>query len=72
MAKKYKCIADYQGGTWCLDEIDTIEGWRERAIEWADSDGSEGLIKELQELKKSDVIDYIIEVWQIGFKEVND
>lgn len=68
--KKYECIEDYQNADWCVGEIDTIEGWRKRAIEWADSDGYDDVIEQLNRLPENEVMDYISDFWDIGFKEI--
>lgn len=68
--KKYECVEDYQKTDWCVGEIDTIEGWRKRAIEWADSDGYDDVIEQLNRLPENEVMDYISDFWEIGFKEI--
>lgn len=69
MLKKYECVIDYQDGKWCVGIVDTIEGWRSRALEWADYDGNDELYKEVNELDPTEVMDFISDVWQVGFKE---
>ena len=79
--KKYKCVEDYQGTGWCVDVVDTAEGWRERAIDWQQSDGidAEDIEKfsryykeKIEEGKEQELMDYIADVWQIGFEEVKE
>lgn len=36
----YININDYQGGTWALGQVGTIQDWKEIALEWCDSDES--------------------------------
>lgn len=74
MEKKYECVEDLQGTEWCIGEIDTIEGWRQRAIEWVELEsynGYEKVIEEIKRLAENEVMDYIYDFWQIAFKEVN-
>ena len=73
MEKKYECVEDLQGAEWCIGEVDTIEGWRQRAIEWVELEsynGYEKVIEEIKRLAKDEVMDYIYDFWQIAFKEV--
>lgn len=67
--KKYKVIRDCQGGEFGMGRNYTIEQWREQAIEWADSDENDGLIRELKKLPKKEIIDTISEIWQLEFAE---
>lgn len=71
MDKMYKVIADLQGGTFGMYRIQSIEDWREQAIEWADMDENDDLIDVLYCLKPEKVIEYIAEIWQLEFKEVD-
>lgn len=74
MEKKYECVEDLQGTDWCIGEVDTIEGWRQRAITWVEYeafDNYENLIEEIKSLPKEKVLDYITDFYQIAFKEVN-
>ena len=70
--KNYKCVKDLQGGDWCVGVTQSIEEWRENAIEWADSDGYEGVVEILKELPQNEVIDYIQDFWQIEIIEVKE
>ena len=71
MEKMYKVVADLQGGNFGMYRIQTIEDWREQAIEWADMDEHDGIVEELKNLPLDEVIDYIAEFWQLEFKEVD-
>ena len=66
----YKCVADLEGGDWCVGIIQTEKEWKENAIEWADSDGYLGVIKTLKKLKGQELIDFIKDFWQIRIVEV--
>lgn len=73
MEKKYECVEDLQGADWCIGEVDTIEGWRQRAIIWVELgsyDGYEKVVEEIKRLAENEVMDYIYDFWQIAFKEV--
>lgn len=72
MSKFYKCTADLQGGDFCVDETDTINGWRSTAIMFAWNDGLEEIVKELNSIADEDVMDLIAEVWQLQFEEVTE
>lgn len=75
---EYKCIADHQTGEWCVGEVDTTDGWADRAIGWTESDGLDEIRAELikgQEQIKSEqdeqaLMDFIAEIWQIEFEKV--
>ena len=74
MEKKYECVEDLQSAEWCVGEVDTIEGWRQRSIVWVEDeafDNYENLIEEIKSLPKEKVLDYITDFYQIVFKEVN-
>lgn len=68
----YKCTSDLQGGNWCVGILETVQEWKERAIEWADSDGFTGVIKELQAITdEQDIMDYISETWSLSFEKMS-
>ena len=68
----YKCTDDLQGGSWCVGILETVQEWKERAIEWADSDGLTGVIKELQTITdEQDIMDYISEIWSLSFEKMS-
>ena len=71
MNKMYKVVRDLQGGEFGMYRIQTIEDWREQAIEWADMDEHDGIVEELKSLPQDEVIDYIAEFWQLEFKEID-
>ena len=66
MKKLYINIDDLQGTNWALGKTDTIQGWREIAQFWADSDGNEDVVEALAEMPEEDVIDYVSEIWDIN------
>lgn len=72
--KKYINIKDRQGGEWALGVVDTLKGWREYAIGWADSDGSYGLASALKRysIKNHELIDYINDYWEITIVEFDE
>ena len=71
MEKMYKVVADLQGGTFGMYRIQSVEDWREQAIEWADSDENDFIIEELKQLPSDKVIEYISIIWQLEFKEID-
>lgn len=64
----YICTEDRQGGTFAVGAIHTIEGWRQRAISWADSDGNEEMYDYLEKLQDNKVINTIDDYWEISIK----
>lgn len=73
MEKKYECVEDLQGAEWCIGEVDTIEGWRQRSLEWIKEeafDDYELIVEELRSLPKEKVMDWIADFYQFAFKEV--
>lgn len=70
MEKYYIVINDLQGGNFGMGRIYTIRGWKNQAIEWAESDENDLLIEELKKLPKDKIIDYISFTWEIEFKEI--
>lgn len=71
MDKRYKVVNDLQGGDFAMGIDQTIEEWRQHALYWAESDGFEGVIKDLKSLPEEAVIDYIAEFWQLEFEELD-
>ena len=67
--KKYKCVRDLQNTEWYVDEINTIEEWRELAIDWSENDGFEETAEFLTTLSRSEVMDFISDNWYIVFEE---
>lgn len=72
MEKKYICINDLQGGEFAVGYSMTVEEWRGQAMEWAENDGIDETIEELENLKENEVIDYIREVWELEIVESNN
>lgn len=70
--KKYECTKDLQGGSFAVGRVGDLKYWREVAIDWASSDESLGLVRQLTryEIKSKDLIDFIQEHWQIEIREV--
>ena len=70
--KEYACIKDLQGGSFAVGIVGDLKYWREVAIDWASSDESLGLVRQLTryEIKSKDLIDFIQEHWQIEIREV--
>ena len=68
----YIGVYDRQGGSWAVGNVDTIEGWRELAQSWADSDDMEETIENLAEMPDEDVIDYIADIWDIEIEEFDE
>ena len=54
------------------ERVGDLKYWREVAIDWASSDESLGLVRQLTryEIKSKDLIDFIQEHWQIEIREV--
>lgn len=72
MKKYYININDYQGGTWAMGFTDTIKGWKERAIEWCESDESFELLDFIKKHKlNEDLLGIISEIWSIDIVEFN-
>ena len=47
----------------------TADMWREYALEWCDLDNfSEETISILKRLQNQELMDYISDIWKIGFK----
>ena len=70
--KEYACVKDLQGGYFAVGKVGYFKYWREVAIDWASSDESLGLARQLTryEIKSKDLIDLIQEHWQIEIREV--
>ena len=67
--KKYKCVKDLQNTEWCIDEINTIEEWRELAIGWSESDGFNETAEYIYTIPRTEIMDFISDNWQIVFEE---
>lgn len=73
--KLYINVHDYQGTTWALGQVGTIQDWKEMALEWCDSDESWELYDFINEHKNDvDLLKIISDYWDIeivGFDENN-
>lgn len=76
MDKKYRCSQDLQQEGFCVGDINTVSGWKERALYWLDCDGYDGeeetgfyqYLSNLENPQK--IMDEIAEWWQLDFEEV--
>lgn len=71
---KYVCVADLQTGDWCVGLAHTAEGWRRKALTWAESDSNEWAIQSLKSLrhKSADtIIEFISDYWQLEIVKEN-
>jgi predicted nuclease with TOPRIM domain len=68
--KKFKVIADLQGGTFGMDREYTLKEWKQQALDWADSEASGELYKDINKTPLKNIIDTISEIWQLEFKEI--
>ena len=64
----YICTEDRQGGEFAVGGVRTIEGWRQRAMSWADSDENEEMYNYLENLQDNKVIGTIDDYWEITIK----
>ena len=72
MKKYYINVADYQGGTWAMGCLETISGWKNRALEWCDSDGNIELYRLIKKHKlDTELLDIINDIWTIEIVEFN-
>lgn len=71
MEKRYRVVADYQGGEFGFYRDLTVEQWRVQATEWANVDDNDELYDITKNLKDSEVIDFIAENWDLEFVEVS-
>lgn len=67
-ARYYVC-EDLQGTDFGTNRDFTIEQWRGQALEWAFSDDSYGVMRELAELPQEQVLGYIAEFWALRFRK---
>lgn len=67
--KIYICTKDLEDGDWCVGCMETIDGWREKAIEWATWDGAEDIVKILKSIPQDKIIIYISSYWNIVLEE---
>ena len=71
MKKLYVCTEDRQGGTFAVGSIMSIEGWRQRALSWADSDANEYLLSAVQSASTENVIPLIDNEWSITLEPLD-
>ena len=72
MNELYVCTKDYQGGNFGIGRVHTVEQWRNVAIIWAETDGSDEYADYLADLRADRVIDEIKETWQLEIVPIND
>lgn len=72
MKKLYVCTEDRQGGTFAVGSIMSIEGWRQRALSWADSDDNEYLLSAVQSASTENVIPLIDNEWSITLEPLDN
>lgn len=68
----YICLEDRQGGEFAVGGLHTIEGWRQRAMSWAESDDNDETYAYLDGLKDEMVIDFIDDFWEITIEPLNE
>lgn len=76
----YKCIKDYQISPFvdpeegfCMGLTQTVREWRTAALAWADCCGfSEDTETKLHELTGQELMDFISELFYIGFEEIKE
>ena len=65
---KYVCTRDLQGGTFAVGSIHTVEGWKERALGWCESDDNEELADSLERItNEKDIMIFIADFWELEF-----
>ena len=72
MEKLYICTEDRQGGSFALGRICNIEGWRNYAMSWADSDDNDEMYSYLEALKDEKVIPTIDEIWELTIEPLDE
>lgn len=72
MKKYYINVNDYQGGSWAMGCLHTIKEWKQRALEWCDTDENWELYKYIKKHKlNTELLDIISEYWSINIVEFN-
>lgn len=83
MTKLYEVVRDLQGGSFAMGDPCTASEWLERMTDWQDADDSWGdeeddrekaiayWQKAIAEGREQELIEYISDVWQIEFQEVD-
>ena len=66
---RYYVYADLQGTDFGTNRDYTIEQWRGQALEWAYVDEHYGIMRELADLPKEQVLDYVAEFWALRFRK---
>lgn len=72
MNELYVCTKDYQGGTFGVGRVHTVEQWRNIAIIWAETDDNDEYADYLEDLRADRIIDEIKETWQLEIVPIND
>lgn len=70
--KKYLCIKDLQGGDFAVGCLESSEGWRKIALNWCGSDDNDELYRTVEELQEKEIINFIMEIWQIEIIELSE
>lgn len=74
MIKRFYVDRDYQYGDFGMGRNYTAEQWLEQAKEWAEMDGNDGILKELNKIQndfEKQVLGYIAEFWSVHFRKTN-
>lgn len=70
MDKLYININDYQGGSFAVGLVKTLDEWVEQALEWCEQDDSEEMFEYINNaVKNEELLDFISEVWTIQIVE---
>jgi len=70
--KEYINVSDFQGGSWYIGVVETIENWKEIALSWCETDEAEELYEYINKQKADKkLLDFISEVWSIEIVEFN-
>lgn len=71
---RYRVVKDYQGGNFGMNRDFTIEQWVKQALEWCYVDENDALAELLvfnyHNMKGTEILDFISEIWAIEFKKV--
>lgn len=71
--KLYINVEDYQGGTWALGQVGTIQEWKEMALSWCDSDENWEMYDFIEKHKNNvALLDYISDYWSIKIVEFDE
>lgn len=69
--KKRYIAMDLQGAEFGENRLYTLKEWKEQALEWADFDDLTELVKDLKKTPLKKIINYISEIWDLKFKQIN-